>query len=344
MAPWLVMGMLGCSGEPTGALPVAGGADPTTGQPTGRVVATVGDGFVTESDFAAAASRVQQAGQELTPEERKEVLDKLVTEEILFQQATQKGLYRDPKVRKIMVNLLLREEVYDDVRTSDITNEELEAFYESHKAEFTVPEKIQIKRILLRFGGDSGRTETEAMALGKELQGKIKKDPTLFKDMAEQHSDDPYKRRGGDLGYVARDGKTGVPPEVVEKAFTLNVGQLSEPFVAGEGVNLVLVAAKRQAVERTFDQMKGSVLRRLKNEKFQELTEGYIAEVKGKYSVSVDDAVLSSVKVESRPMAPAGVDPGSLLPGVGPRPEREGPDEEGEGGPLGGDDEAVEIR
>ena len=197
-------------------------------------------------------------------------------------------------------------------------------FYEAHKAEFTVPEKIQIKRIFLRFGGDSGRSQEEAQILGKDLQAKIKKDPTVFKDLAEQHSDDPYKRRGGDLGYVARDGKPGIPPEVIEKAFTLNVGQVSEPFVAGDGVNLLLIAAKRQAVERTFDQMKGSVLRRLKNEKFQELTESYIAETRGKYTVSVDDAVLNSVKVDSRPMAPAGVDPGSLLPGVGPRPDRDG--------------------
>lgn len=323
MGPWLVIAMLGCGQEPNGPGAPPPGSDPSAA-PSGRVVAKVGDGFVTESDFAAAASRVQQAGQELTPAERKDVLDKLVTEEILFQQATEKGLYRDPKVRKIMVNLLLREEVYDDVRTSDISTEELEAFYEAHKSEFTVPEKIQIKRIFLRFGGESGRTEADALALGKELQGKIKKDPTLFKDLAEQQSDDPYKRRGGDLGYVARDGKPGIPPEVIEKAFTLNVGQLSEPFVAGDGVNLLLVAAKRQAVERTFDQMKGSVLRRLKNEKFQELTEGYIAETRGKYTVDVDDAVLSSVKVESRPMAPAGVDPGALLPGVGPRPDRDG--------------------
>jgi peptidyl-prolyl cis-trans isomerase C len=332
MGHWLLVAMMGCTTEPSGTAPPAPAGGGPSGEPAGRVVATVGDGFVTEADFAAAASRVQPAGAEISPEERKEVLDKLVTEEILFQQATAKGLYRDPKVRKIMVNLLLREEVYDDVRTSDISVEELEAFYNEHKDEFTVPEKIQIKRIFLKFGGESGRTEEDALALGKELSGKIKKDPTAFKDLAEQHSDDPYKRRGGDLGYVARDGKPGIPPEVIEKAFTLNVNQLSEPFVAGDGVNLVLVAAKRQAVERTFEQMKGSVLRRLKNERFQELTETYIAEAKGKYTVNVDDAVLSSVKVESRPMAPSGVDPGSLLPGVGPRPDRAGiatPGEEG---------------
>jgi len=150
----------------------------------------------------------------------------------------------------------------------------------------------------------------------------------VFKDLAEQYSDDPYKRRGGELGYVAKDGKAGVPQEVIDKAFTLPLNQVSEPFVAGDGVNILLVAAKREAVERTFEQMKGSVLRRLKHDKFQELTDQYIAKAKSGYTVSVDEDVLKSVKVEPHVGSP-GVDPGTLLPGVGPRPDRsEGQDEQ----------------
>jgi parvulin-like peptidyl-prolyl isomerase len=322
MAAWIWLAWLwGCSGGSSGvgASPSGGGTEP---EPAGEVLAKVGDGFVSEAEFASAASRVQQPGEELSLEDRKEVLDKLVTEEILFQEALEKGLYRDPKVRKIMVNLLLRQEVYDNVRSTEISTEDLQAFYEAHKAEFTVPEKVQIKRIFLKTGGEGGRTEADAMTLAKELQGKIKKDPAQFKVLAEQHSDDPYKRRGGDLGYVARDGKPGVPPEVIETAFALAVGQVSDPFVAGEGVNLVLVAAKRQASERTFDQMKGSVLRQMKNERFQELTDQYIAKAKNGYSVSIDEKALSAVKIEARPAAP--MDPSTLLPGVGPRPERGG--------------------
>ncbi|MEQ1570249.1 MAG: peptidylprolyl isomerase [Myxococcota bacterium] len=321
----IVLALLGCSGTPATVQPPGGGPAPIA--PAGRVVAKVGEGAITEDMFAEAASRTAPAGPELTLDERKDVLDKLVTEEILFQEAAAKGLYRDPKVRKIMVNLLLREEVYDDVRAAQISPEELQSYYESHKEEFTVPEKIQIKRIFLRFGGESNRTEGDAMTLAKDLAARIKKDPTVFKDLAEQYSDDPYKRRGGDLGYVAKDGKAGVPAEVIEKAFTLALNQVSEPFVAGEGVNLLLVPAKREAVERTFEQMKGSVLRRLKNDKFQQMTDTYIEKARSGYTVTVDDTVLQSVKVESRPVG-TGTDPGSLMPGVGPRSERPDSDEE----------------
>jgi hypothetical protein len=323
----LVIAMvLACAGTQS-TVSQPGGGGPTQTPPSGRIVARIGEGVISEDDFAAAAARTAPSGPELTADERKEILDKLVTEEILFQEAAAKGLYRDPKVRKIMVNLLLREEVYDDVKSANISPEELQSYYEAHKDEFTVPEKIQIKRIFIRFGGDSGRREDEAMTLAKDLGARIKKDPTVFKDLAEQYSDDPYKRRGGDLGYVAKDGKPGVPPEVIEKAFTMPLNQVSEPFVAGEGVNLLLVPAKREAVERTFEQMKGSVLRRLKNDRFAQLTDEYIAKARSGYTVTVDDAVLQSVKVEPR-AAGAGMDPGSILPGVGPRPERDDEDEE----------------
>jgi parvulin-like peptidyl-prolyl isomerase len=307
------------------AIPGAGTMIPGTPPPMeggGKRIAKIGtDGFVSESEFVSAAARLQQQGESMPLGERREVLDKLVVEEILFQEAAARGLYRDPKVRKIMVNLLLREEVYSDVRATEIEQSELEAYYQAHQEEFTIPEKIQIRRIFLRYGGDSNRTKGEAQALAEELASKIKRDSTSFGGIAEQYSDDPFKRRGGDLGYVAREGKLNVPTEVIEKAFSMKVGQLSEPFDAGEGINLVLVAARRPPVERTFEQMKGSVLRRLKNERYRELTENYIKRLRSKYEVDVDENVLASVAIESRPMAP-GMDPGSILPGVGPRPDR----------------------
>jgi parvulin-like peptidyl-prolyl isomerase len=322
----------GCAG-PSTQTPSSGPSAPAA---AGQAVARVGDGVITEQDFADAAGRTLPAGPQLSKEERRKVLDDLVTEEVLFQEAVEKELYRDPKVRKILVNLLLREEVYGSVRTTDVPREELEAYYNAHRSEFTIPEKVQLKRIYLRFGGDSNRTQDAALTLGKELVGRIKKDPTVFKDLAEQYSDDPNKRRGGELGYVGREGVPGVPPEVIERAFSMPLNQVSEPFVAGEGVNIVIVPSKREAVDRTFEQMQGSVLRRLKNEKFQELTEQFIARARSKYQVTVDEAVLDAVKVDPHAAMPH--DPGSLMPGVGPRAERELDQVEGDEGAAGGEE------
>ena len=196
-----------------------------------------------------------------------------------------------------MINLLLREEIYTTVSASDFSPAQLESYFNEHKDEFIVAEKVQVKRIFLRVDGN--RSIESAMFLAADLRSQLTVQPDRFKELAVEHSDGPYKRRGGDLGYLSREGKPGIDPEVVAKAFDLDVGGISEPFQAADGVNLIAVASKRDRVERTFDQMKGSVLRKLKNERYKEMTDSYIADIKQKYDVKIDEAVLDGIDLEA---------------------------------------------
>jgi len=196
-----------------------------------------------------------------------------------------------------MVNTLLREEVYSSVRNSDFNDEELQAYYEAHKDEFVVPEKVQIKRILIKVDDDTD--DAAAKAKATELHGQLKKDNDRFKELAAKNSEDPFRRRGGDVGFVAKTGKPGLDDAVVAKAFEMNVGQLSAPFKTDEGYNVILVANKRERVERTFQQMKGSVLRKVKNERLKELYESYVAKQREGASISVNEEKLSVVEVKA---------------------------------------------
>lgn len=262
----------------------------------GTVVARVGTEKIGSKQFELAAARQPPASAGgLTLEEKEEILDKLITDEILYQEALKQGLYRDPKVRKIMVNLLLRSDVYASVRNSDFSNAELTAFFEANKEEFVVPEKIQIKRIFIKISPD--RSEEDAKTLTTQLRAQIKRGAD-FRDIAAEHSEDPYKRRGGDLGYVSREGKPGVDPAVIARAFELEMDELSEPFLAAGGYNLLLVPNKRERVERTFEQMKGSVLRRLKNERYETLTNEYISGLKSTYPIEIDKVELEAIAIK----------------------------------------------
>ncbi|HMV66544.1 MAG TPA: peptidylprolyl isomerase, partial [Myxococcota bacterium] len=234
----------------------------------GTHLATVNGAPVGSLAFDALAQRQTPAdGKAFSADEKKSVLDQAIVDELLFQEAFHRGLYHDPKVRKILVNLLLRAEVYDNVHNEDFTEDQLKAFFESHKEEFVVPEKIQIKRIFLQIGPDMDQAAAEK--LGADLAAKIKADPESFTELAQTHSKDPFARRGGDLGYLARDGKPGVPSDIVQRAFNMATGEVSAPFLAAGGINVIYVANRRERVERTYEQMRGSVLRRMKNDKFE---------------------------------------------------------------------------
>ncbi len=265
---------------------------------SGEVVATVGGLPISSSEFQQAAARRQSGEESAGTDTKGDVLDRLVAEKLLYLKAIELGLERDPKVQKVMINTLLRDKVYSTVRNSDFPEEELQTYYQDHKDEFVIPEKVQVKRILIRVTPERG--EKEARSEAERLRGEIKADSSRFRDLASEFSEGPYKRRGGDIGFVAREGKPGLDPTIVDKAFSLDVDALSDVFKTREGFNVITVAKKRERVERSFQQVKGAVLRKLKNEKLKDLYDSYVAELKTGADVSVNSDILDGLN-----MAPA---------------------------------------
>jgi len=299
----------------------------------GDVLATVNGVSIGSKEFEQAAARKTPAnGDALSAEEKKEVLDGLVEEKLLYAEALKEGLDKDPKVQKVMVNTLVREKVFNTLKNSDFPDEVLQKYYDDHKSEFIVPEKVQIKRILVKVGAD--RTDADAKKLADQLRAQVAKNPDSFKDVAAQSSEDPYKRRGGDVGFVAKDGKPGLDQAIVDKAFTLEVNQPSDAFKTDEGYNIVMIAARREQIERTFQQMKGTVLRKAKNAKQQELYDGYVADLKKGATIKIEQEKLDKLEVKSarRPFAPGLGGDDDMMEGAGM--EGAEPGEGAEGAPT----------
>jgi len=89
-----------------------------------------------------------------------------------------------------------------------------------------------------------------------------------------------------------------------------------------------MAANRRDRVERTFEQMKGSVLRKVKNERYKELYDKYVKDVRGEYKIDTFEGELQDISVEpprrmdlgaSRPLGPG---PG-LAPAT-PKPKAPG--------------------
>lgn len=289
--------IVGCGGEATTADGNNGTIISTSAEDLGDVLADVNGLKVGSTAFKAAAARkVPADGKALSTTEKKEVLDRLVDEKLLYQAALKQGLDRDPKVQKVMVNTLLREAVYAKVKNSDFTDEVLQEYFDSNQSEFVVPEKVQIKRVLIKVSDD--RDDAAAKAEAERLLTEVQADASKFADVAKNSSEGPYKRRGGDVGFVPADGKPGLNEAVVTEAFKLGVGELSGVFKTDEGYNFVLAANKRDKVERTFQQMKGSVLRKVKNEKLKSLYDSYVGGLRTSATITTEEEKLGAIEVE----------------------------------------------
>lgn len=295
---------LACNGKPVqqdaGAGKAQGSAVGLARADVGEVIATVDGAPVGLDDLKRQIARTPPAdGRAHSREERLEALDVLLEEEVLFQEALKRGLYHDSKVRKILTNLLLREEVYSQVKADDIAEEDLKAYYEAHKDEFVTPEKVQVRRILLRSSDE--RDPAKTMAEAAQIRAELKRDPRLFSELATKRSDGPYRRRGGDLGFVSREGKPGVDAEVIERAFGMQINEISEPFELAGAVHILQLVNRRERTERSFDQMKGSVVRMVKQERHEALKDAYIRDARAKYEVKVEEDKVLAADLARRP-------------------------------------------
>ncbi|MEC7242451.1 MAG: peptidylprolyl isomerase [Myxococcota bacterium] len=342
----LIFGLSACGGssepsssssQPTAspATPAASaGADATPNEED--VLVQVGEVVITTEEFQAAAARkLPASGDALSLEEKQEVLDKLISDRLLYLQGLSLGVDKDPKVQKVVVNTLLRDVVYADVSNEDFPEEVLRSYYDANKEDYVIQAKVQIRRILIAESGDRDAAASEAEA--NRLHAELVANPTRFREIAAKHSDGDFKRRGGDMGFVPQTGKAGVDQALVDRAFGMEVDELSPVFKTEEGYNILMVAKKRERHDRSFQQVRGAVLRKLKTDRMSELLEAYVGDLRGSTSVEVNAGLLEGLEVEtiqragnrpgfgpglSEPGAPGG-DPSTLggpqMPRLSPR-------------------------
>lgn len=182
-------------------------------------------------------------------------LDKLFTEKTGWVTLSSDEIYEAYKAKneKIQISYIafLTEKFKSDLQVSET---EIESYYNAHKDEFTMPESINIEFILLplpKDAAESQRAETavQADAIGKEL--------TATPDLASVAK--KYKLDVQTTGFFNREQpnmKLGWPFEVLIKSFELGIDQISEPIETAQGFYFLKLKEKQEP--RTMDIMEAS--------------------------------------------------------------------------------------
>jgi DNA-directed RNA polymerase subunit F len=303
------IGASGCKSCDQGSASDAG-ASPTTlltNEQAAQVLAKVGDKTITLGDYTAALEHMDQFDRlrYQSPERRKELLDEMITVELLAMEATAKGYDKDPlaqqELRAILRDAMLAEARKGAPTPADIPESEVRAWFDAHRAEYKDPERRRLSVITLASEADA----RAVLAAATKAPGS-----TQWGELVRSKSLDPQARANvpidlaGDLGIVSppddpRGDNPRVPQEVRAAAYAItDLGGIHDKVVAsGDRFYVVRLTQKIAPHERSYAEAERSIRVKLAQDKLRAKEDELIAELKKSVKVEIDEAALGTVKV-----------------------------------------------
>jgi peptidyl-prolyl cis-trans isomerase C len=245
------------------------------------------------------------------PEKRKELLDAQVRFEVLAAEAKARGYDDDPEVRdalkKLLVQRLTREEFDGRVQLKDITDAELQKYYEAHRADYEKPEMVRASVItVLAVSADARSKAEEAQRLAGDPAKKD--DRVYFKELVTRFSsDDTTKPAGGDVRYLSRDeAATRFGAEAADWLFASEEPNAVSPVfsstaAAGQAFHVFKRTGKRKALSRSFEQVKNQIKNVVYREKRTAAFNAFVDELKVKHGAVVFPDKLDGLKIPALP-------------------------------------------
>jgi peptidyl-prolyl cis-trans isomerase C len=315
----VVLALSGCKPTPPGA------------QKSGPAVAQ-GDGVVvTVAEFKARLDEqspfLRQRYQNL--DRKKEFLDSLVKFEVLAHAAEKEGLQNDPDVqmtmKKAMVQKLVSKRFAEGDASKDISDAEVQKFYDEHKDDFVKPARVRVAGVLVAATDkDRALKGAQAKKLVAQVKAAGKKDPQALQSLARASSDDAAtKASGGDLGFRSQDEfEKQFGPAFAAASFATKDGE-DVVVETAQGFWIIRVTGRQEGITRTVDQVKPQVQSRLQREKRTKEFDEYVKKLREEAKVVVNEAELEKVVVSAAPAGGPGMPggmPGGMPPGAMPRP------------------------
>jgi peptidyl-prolyl cis-trans isomerase C len=262
---------------------------------TNPVIAKINTTTITKEDFIKKINRLPEwARNRFQNEEgKKQFLEEVIKEEILYQEAKKKGLNKDKEFqdrveefkKMTLIAVLLKKEVEEKAKAD---TKEVRDFYDKHQDEFKTGLEVRASHVLVS-------TEAEAKDILKRIQ-----QGENFSKLAEEFTlDKGTAKKGGDLGFF---GRGRMVPEFEKVAFSLKAGEVSNPVKSQFGYHIIQVTDRKEGKLRDFEEVKTSVERRLTVEKQRTLFESYIRKLQEDSKIETYEAELEILKIEEAPV------------------------------------------
>jgi len=292
-----------------------------------KIAALVGDDIILQSEveeraaplLAEIASIANPAEREVRASAiRREVLERLVQDQLLAQQATElkltvsgdeidraiaqikrdyglndaqlrdelskQGLtmsaYRINTKKEILKYRVLNIAVGSKINVGD---SEVQSYYDRHMKSANV--QVRASHIFIAIPEDADNaTVLEREKLAKSLLARVQKGEDFAKLAREYSEDSGTRNEGGDLGFIGRDI---LPKPLEELLFSMRVGEVRGPVRADRGFHVIKLVAKRTKEAKPFSEVQDEIRVRLRQREMERQTKIYLGELRKKILVDI---------------------------------------------------------
>jgi len=290
-----------------------------------EIVAVVNEDIITLSEYKQQFEtqiqqlKAQNLGQDAYNKQydsiKKELLNSMITDLLLLQQAKEKNINVNEELKNAVENIkkennftsdedlrravqqqglsydqwinqykefllkqtVMMSEVYRSIVLDD---SEIVRYYKQHPEEFTVPAEYKLHAVYLTA---EKRTQEALEALKAEAGARIKAG-AAFADVAEALSDPPMKEAKGDLGTLKKGELDKDLENAVDK---LKTGEVSPWVAAKNGWYLLKLDEKRDSYLKTFDEARLAVQERILGEKRKAKADEFMATIRNQSYVKI---------------------------------------------------------
>lgn len=256
-------------------------------------------------------------GSDKRKEFREPALNMLVDNELLFQEAKKKGVtveeeridaivaetekrYKNKKTfeaaletagltRKDFEKMVERNETIKNILKAETeekaryTEKELEGYYAVNRGRFVRPEGFRIRHMLIQSLATV--SDKEKRELREKAEGLLKrvKAGEDFADLAYKHSEDAFRVKGGDLGWVH---KGRLEPALEEAVFKMQVGE-AVMVETVYGFHIIRLEEKKPSEQLSFEDVKSSLKKDLEAKRSKELKEALLKRLREKAKIEM---------------------------------------------------------
>jgi parvulin-like peptidyl-prolyl isomerase len=185
---------------------------------------------------------------------------------LLIEQEMSRAELEDQLLRLAVPGEIIN---YDVRRKISVSETEIKDYYDSHMEEWTTPEQVSFREIVLFYDERSrydveGKKDTILRELGEGAD---------FVELVRRYSEAGTREADGLIGPL---GRTDLNPAIAAAAFGVGIGEVADPIDTGRSLHLIKIVERSSNSVKTLESVREQIQDAVRQSKFGPRYQAYL--------------------------------------------------------------------